>query len=52
MKGRTAGLAMISFCLVVAVLLLTGTISSRTSYLLFALALVAFGLLSRGFLRR
>ena len=51
MSGRHAGVLFLAVCLALAVLLLTGTISARTSGLVFAAALVVLGLRSGGFRR-
>jgi hypothetical protein len=51
MSRKTAGLALLGISVVLAVLLLTYTISAFTSSMAFAVALVLFGLTSRGFTR-
>jgi len=51
MKGRIAGLALLGTSVVLAVLLLTKVISVVTCCMIFAVALAAFGLLSRGYCR-
>jgi hypothetical protein len=51
MSRRTAGVALLGVCLTLAVLLLTRTIRPVVSGGIFAVALVSFGLLSRGFRR-
>lgn len=49
MNGRIAGLLFLAVCLVIAVLLLTRTISPLLSSLVFAGALLILGGRSRGF---
>ncbi len=49
MKSKPAAFSFLAICLVLAFLLLTGIISFETSGIVFALALVVFGVLSRGF---
>jgi len=49
MNGRTAGFLFLGVCIILAILLLTKTISSTVSGALFAVALIIFGGLSRGF---
>lgn len=49
MNGRTAGFSFLAVCVILAILLLTKTISSTVSGALFAVALIIFGGLSRGF---
>lgn len=52
MNKKTAGLAFLGVCVVLAVLLLTNVISPILSGGFFAFALAAFGILSRGFTRK
>jgi Flp pilus assembly protein TadB len=52
MQRKTAGFLFLAICILLAVLLLTGTISSITSGCVFAVALVILGGLSRGFKRK
>jgi hypothetical protein len=49
MNRKTAGLLFLGICGALALLLLTGTISPLEGGCTFAVVLVAFGLLSRGF---
>jgi hypothetical protein len=49
MKGRFAGLLFLGVCVTLAVLLLLHVISPVVSGAVFAIALVAFGVSSRGF---
>lgn len=49
MKKNTAGISFLIFCLILAFLLLTHTITSIQSGALFALALIIFGGISKGF---
>lgn len=49
MKNRTAGLLFLGVCIILAILLLTKTITMIVSGAIFAVALVIFGSLSRGF---
>lgn len=49
MSGRIAGIIFLLICVILAILLLTKTISSITSAGIFAVALVILGGLSRGF---
>ncbi len=51
MDGKAAGLLFLGVCLVLAVLLLTGTITPLVSGSIFAVALAVLGGLSRGFRR-
>ncbi|MFQ5701516.1 MAG: hypothetical protein ACE5HU_06710 [Acidobacteriota bacterium] len=51
MTGRVAGLLFLSICLLLAILLMLGRISSVASGSAFAAALVVLGGLSRGFRR-
>jgi len=52
MNKNNATLLFLGACIVLAVLLLTDTITSPVAGLLFAGLLMLFGLLSRGFTRR
>jgi len=49
MKNKTAGALFLGVCVVLAILLLTKVITIMVSGAVFAVALVVFGLLSRGF---
>jgi hypothetical protein len=49
MKRKAAGLLFLGICGALALLLLTGTITPLAGGCIFAVALVAFGALSRGF---
>ena len=49
MKRRTAGFIFLGICVLLAILLLAKVITPLTSSILFAVALVVFGLLSGGF---
>jgi uncharacterized membrane protein len=49
MNGRTAGLIFLLICIMLAILLLTKTITSMVSGIIFAIALVMLGGLSKGF---
>lgn len=49
MKRKTAALSFLAICLALAILLLTNTISPMVGGILFAIALVLFGVASRGF---
>lgn len=49
MNRKYAGLSFLCVCIALAILLLTKTISSITSGIIFAIALVLFGVLSKGF---
>jgi len=51
MNRRTAGLLFLGVCIILAALLLTQRITPVASAAVFAVALVLFGLLSRGFRR-
>jgi len=51
MSGKTAGYLFLGICIVLAILLLTKTITSTTSSIIFAIGLVLLGGLSRGFRR-
>ena len=52
MKGKTAGLAFLGVCIILAVLLLTKAITPLVSGSVFALALVLLGGLSGGFRKK
>ena len=52
MNKKTAGLGFLGVCLVLAGLLLAKVISPILSGTIFAIALVGFGILSRGFTRK
>ena len=49
MNRKIAVIFFLSVCLILAALLLTKTINSTTSGITFAIALVLFGILSKGF---
>ncbi len=49
MKRRTAGFIFLGICVLLAILLLVKIIAPLASGVLFAVALVVFGLLSGGF---
>ena len=49
MKQKSAGLLFLAICIVLAILLLTKTISSTVSGSIFALALIILGGASKGF---
>lgn len=49
MNKKTAGLLFLAVCVVLAILLLTGTITFFVSGCIFAAALILLGVLSRGF---
>jgi len=49
MTGKNAGLTFLVICILLAILLLTKTITSITSGIIFAIALVVLGILSNGF---
>ena len=49
MKRKTAGILFLAICVVLAILLLTKTISSTVSGSIFALALIILGSVSKGF---
>lgn len=49
MKGKAAGLIFLGVCIILAVLLLARIIAPMTSGIIFAVALVVLGGLSRGF---
>jgi hypothetical protein len=52
MNGKTAGLLFLAISLVLAVLLITGTISFLASGSTFAAFLLVLGVLSRGFRKK
>jgi hypothetical protein len=52
LNKKTAGLGFLGVCLVPAVLLLAKAITAVLGGSIFAVALVAFGILSRGFSRK
>ena len=52
MNKKTAGLTFLGVCLVLAALLLAKAISPILSGTIFAIALVGFGILSRGFTKK
>ena len=49
MNRKTAAISFLTVCLILSVLLVTGTVSGTVSGFVFAAALVGFGLASRGF---
>lgn len=49
MDRKFAGISFLVVCSALVVLLITKTISSTTSGLIFAAALISFGVLSKGF---
>ncbi len=49
MNGRPAGYVFLGVCIVLAILLLTRTITTTASAWIFAVALVILGGMSRGF---
>jgi len=49
MSGRLAGIIFVAICVVLAILLLTKVTTVIASGIIFAIALVLLGLLSRGF---
>ena len=49
MSRKSAVIAFLGICILLAILLLTKTIGPLVSGVVFAVALVVFGLLSRGF---
>lgn len=51
MNNKTAGLALLGTSVILALLMLTQTISVTTGCLAFAIAMVILGLHSRGFTR-
>jgi len=52
MTGRNAGLTFLVICIILAVLLITQTIKSTTSGIIFAVVLVVLGVLSNGFRKK
>jgi hypothetical protein len=52
MNKKTAGFAFLGVCLVLAALLVTGTIAPILSGGIFAATLAAIGVLSRGFTKK
>jgi hypothetical protein len=52
MNKKTAALLFLGICIVLAVLLIAEIITPIQSGCIFAIALVAFGLLSRGFSKK
>jgi len=51
LKSKTANIIFLIVCIMLAILLLTKLIDSTLSGIIFAIALVLFGILSRGFKR-
>jgi hypothetical protein len=49
MNGKTAGLAFLGICIILAILLIIKAITSLTSGIIFAIALVVLGGMSKGF---
>jgi len=49
MNRKSAAISFLTVCLILSVLLVTGTISRTVSGFVFAAALVGFGIASRGF---
>jgi hypothetical protein len=49
MKGKAAGFAFLIICVILAILLLARVIAPMTSGIIFAIALIILGGLSRGF---
>lgn len=49
MNGRAAGLIFLLICVILSILLLTKTINSMVSAIIFAIALVILGVSSKGF---
>jgi len=49
MNRKSAGLLFLAICIILAILLLTKTISSTVSGIIFAAALVLLGIVSNGF---
>ncbi|MEW6194266.1 MAG: hypothetical protein AB1521_03800 [Bacteroidota bacterium] len=49
MNKKLAGLLFLAVCIILALLLITKTITSTVSGLIFAVSLILFGLLSKGF---
>jgi len=52
MTGKNAGLTFLIICIFLAILLLTKTITSITSGIIFAVALVGLGIFSNGFRKK
>jgi len=52
MKRKSAGFLFLAICIILAILLLTKTISSTVSGSIFALALIIFGVASKGFTKK
>ncbi len=52
MSRKIAGILFLAVCIVLAVFLITKLISPIVSSAIFAVALVVFGVLSRGFTKR
>ena len=52
MTGKYAGITFLVICVILAVLLLTQTITSITSGIVFAIALVVLGTLTNGFRKK
>ena len=49
MERKSAAISFLAVCIILAILLLTKTISSTASGILFAVALAGLGIASRGF---
>jgi hypothetical protein len=49
MNRKSASLIFLGVCIILAILLLTHSVSSTTSGIIFAIALVLFGVISKGF---
>jgi len=49
MNRKSASLIFLGVCIILAILLLTHSVSSTTSGIIFAISLVVFGILSKGF---
>ncbi len=52
MNGKMAALLLVGICIVLVILLITNTIKMKLSGAVFAISLVALGLLSKGFLKK
>lgn len=52
MTGKNAGLTSLIICILLAILLLTKTITSITSGIIFAVALAVLGIQSNGFRKK
>ncbi len=52
MKFKTAAILFLIICLIIVILLLTDSISGFVAGILFALALVIIGVLSKGFKKK